>query len=374
MSLPNAKILVLIGTKAQFVKMAPVLLDMDERSVPYSLVYTGQHSETFEDLEAAFGTRRPDSVLISAFEADTHLSFAGWTIRFWIHAMKTKFRNIWREHDILVVHGDTASTLYGAIIGRLFQKKVAHIEAGLRSPKLGDPFPEELIRRLVSKLATLHYCPDDWACSNLRGVSGTLVNTHGNTLLDSLQMALDRLPDAPLEMNNNDKAPDYGIVSMHRNENLSQKKRFETLMKTILQVSEMIPIKFVMHSTTRKKLQRTGWLKKLSACENIQLLNRMDYFDFIALLTHSTFLLTDGGSNQEEAAQLGIPCLLLRNSTERKDGLSSNVELSRLEPERIRSFVAQHRSSTWDRIIHHDNQIPPSRVITESLREQLGKL
>lgn len=336
-----SKVLVLLGTKAQFVKMAPVLLAMDECAVPYTLVYTGQHSETFGEMEAAFGTRAPDIRLFPDFEADTHFGLIRWAFRFWLAVLKPSFRRVWSEHDIFLVHGDTASTLFGAMLGRLSRSGVAHIEAGLRSPKILDPFPEELIRRLVSRLSTLHFCPDDWSCSNLRGVSGELVDTHGNTLLDSLRLALAR-PEVRASRAENASETPFGIVSIHRNENLSSSRRFESLMQVVLSITDEIRLRFVLHPATRKRLIRSGWLEKLQAHERIQLLGRMDYFSFVSLMSRARFLLTDGGSNQEEAAQLGIPCLLLRKSTERRDGLGVNVELSDLDSDRIVEIGRAH--------------------------------
>ena len=221
-------------------------------------------------------------------------------------------------------------------------------------------------------MAAIHYCPNDWACSNLRNVSGRVVNTHGNTLHDSLQLALERIDVNSLEREKNSKVSPYGIASIHRNENLTRSKRLQCLVDSIIEASEGIPIKFVMHPATRKRLERNGLLEKLAGCENVQLLNRMDYFEFVALMVRARFLLTDGGSNQEEAAELGIPCLLLRSHTERRDGLGKNVELSWLKPSRIQEFVFRHRSSKCQKDIDFNMAIRPSLTIATSLKDQLS--
>lgn len=360
------KVLVLLGTKAQFVKMAPVLLAMDERSLAYTLVYTGQHSETFKEMEAAFGTRAPDIQLFPDFEADTHFGLLRWTCRFWLTVLKPRLFRLWAEHEVFLVHGDTASTLFGAILGRVCRSEVAHIEAGLRSPKLLDPFPEEVIRRLVSRLSTIHFCPDEWACSNLQNVTGDIINTAGNTLFDSLRLALDTQGVRQSRLREVDEPP-FGIVSIHRNENLSRADRFESLMSTMLKVADQIPIKFVLHPATKKRLRRSGWLERLSAHPDIQLLDRMDYFQFIALMSRAKFLMTDGGSNQEESAQLGIPCLLLRKSTERRDGVGENVELSNLDWNRIVEFAVENRTSQWTVGVSLGPGAAPSKIIADSL-------
>lgn len=365
------KVLVLVGTKAQFVKMAPVLLAMDESDVPYTLVYTGQHSETFDEMEAAFGTRPPDISLFPDFEADTRRGLLRWAFRFWLAVLKPSFRRTRSKHDMFLVHGDTASTLFGALLGRLSSAEVAHIEAGLRSPKMLDPFPEELIRRLVSRLSTVHFCPDEWACSNLSRLSGPCVDTRGNTLFDSVQLALNRPEMRSARAANTSEAP-FGIVSIHRNENLSNSTRFELLMATILLTADEISLQFVLHPATRKRLIRSGWLERLQDHPRIHLLGRMDYFRFVSLMSRAKFLLTDGGSNQEEAALLGIPCLLLRKYTERQDGLGVNVELSNLDPAKISDFVRRYSASNWELLSPEVALRSPSRIIADALRSRLG--
>jgi UDP-N-acetylglucosamine 2-epimerase (non-hydrolysing) len=180
--MPDAFIIVLIGTKAQFIKTAPILREFDTRKVEYRLVYTGQHSETFDLLEAAFDTRPADDVMVPAFEASTHSSFLRWTLAFWRAALACIWRGKWRGASLGLVHGDTASTLFAALALRLAGVPVAHVEAGLRSPRLLEPFPEEIVRRIVSRLAEIHFAPDQQAMKNLQRSGGRVINTGGNTL------------------------------------------------------------------------------------------------------------------------------------------------------------------------------------------------
>src|SRR5690606_23747131 len=307
--------LVLIGTKAQLIKMAPILRLMDEEGVPYQLVYSGQHSETFEERERLFGLRAADDVLVSDFEAATHASFARWTLRFWSAAIKRLGRGAWRGCRIGLVHGDTASTLFAAIAMRLAGVPVAHVEAGLRSPRLIDPFPEELVRRLVSRLSRWHYVPDASAAANLARSRGEVIDTGGNTLRDALAFALERMDDTQAGSGG------YGVVSIHRNENVSSRQRFDELMQMVVETATKCPIKFVLHPATRARIAASGWGRRLDAAPGLELVGRMDYLQFTRTLLRSTFLMTDGGSNQEEAAMLGLPTLLLRMETERPDGL-----------------------------------------------------
>lgn len=354
-------ILVIIGTKAQFIKMAPVLNEFDRQGIEYKLVYTGQHSETFDALEKAFGTRPADDVMVPSFEADTKLSFASWTARFWIHAIARIIRGRWRGAKLCLVHGDTASTLFGAIAARLAGIKVGHVEAGLRSPKLFDPFPEELIRRCLSRITSVHYAPDELAVRNLQGVRGKIVNTSGNTLRDALIASLAAIPDRP----QHGGFGGYGVVSIHRNENLSSQEDFNALMECVIDAASVLPMKFVLHPATRAKINSTGWFQRLAATPGLQLMERVDYPNFVRLLVGSCLLMTDGGSNQEEAAMLGLPTLLLRRNTERADGLGDGVELSNLDRNAIGQFVRRLAGRTWR--IRDISSTSPSRIITNSI-------
>src|SRR5690606_12590290 len=108
----------------------------------------------------------------------------------------------------------------------------------------------------------------------------------------------------------------YAVVSLHRNENLQREADFDLLMEEVVRATEVLPIRFVLHPATRERLKSTGWATKLEQVQGLRLLDRMDYPKFIRLLIGANFLMTDGGSNQEEAAMLGLPTLLLRRVTE----------------------------------------------------------
>ena len=359
-------VLIIVGTKAQFIKMAPIIKEMERRHLRYRLVYTGQHSETFEALEASFGIRSADDVLVPHFEADTKASFAHWSVRFWWQALRRIGSSEWKASSLCMVHGDTVSALFGAMVARLSGIRVAHVEAGLRSPQLLDPFPEELVRRLVSRLTAIHFSPDASATANLDTARGQVVETDGNTLRDALAMSLKGFGSVPLSGG----AGGYGVVSIHRNENLSNRRDFDLLMGEVLEAACVMPLKFVLHPATRAKIERTDWKERLAAAPGLELIDRVDYPEFVKLLLGSCLLLTDGGSNQEEAAMLGIPTLLLRRATERADGLGDGIELSHLKPKVIRSFVSRHAGKTW--MLRPLSEASPSSVIVDALERRLS--
>lgn len=356
--------LILVGTKAQFIKTAPILREMDRQQVPYRLIYTGQHSETFDLLETAFGTRPADDELVPGTEASTHASFLAWTMKFWPRALKRLHQ--WRGARGGLVHGDTASTLFTALALHMAGVPVVHVEAGLRSPKLMEPFPEEIIRRCVSRLTRLHLAPDASSAANLAKTPGIVVDTRGNTLRDALTLALSCWPTPP----ETGGLGGYAVVSMHRSENLGRKADFDLLMNEVIHTARVIPTRFVLHPATRERIRESNWLTKLQEQPGLKLLDRMDYPDFVRLLVGSCCLLTDGGSNQEEAAMLGLPTLLLRRATERNDGLGDGIELSYLKPEAIRNFLSRHANGTWK--IRRVEEVSPSAIVVSALREHLG--
>lgn len=353
--------IVLVGTKAQFIKTAPILRALDDLSIGYDLIYTGQHSETFDALERAFGTKAADLVLVPKTEASTKRGLLRWAFLFCAGAGKRI--GSWRGAPWGLVHGDTASTLLSAVALRLAGVRVVHVEAGLRSPKLFNPFPEEIVRRLVSRIAALHLAPDPVSASNLKQTSGRVIQTCGNTMRDALLLALSRMESPP----RSGGSGGYAVVSLHRSENLSSRAVFDALMLEVLRVASQTKTYFVLHPATRERINSTGWLPRLEEVAGLELLDRMDYAEFVRLLLGSSFLMTDGGSNQEEAAMLGLPTLLMRQETERSDGLGDNVVMSRLNVKIIRSFVERYVGKEWS--IRKVEEFSPSREIALILAE-----
>jgi len=351
----------LIGTKAQYIKMAPVVLECMRRGLPCSIIYTGQHSETFADLQANFGLPGPDRKLYGAGEATDRQSFIKWLREAWKNATSPAFADIWRQAAAMVVHGDTASTLLGARVARRFGIPLVHVEAGLRSFNYLHPFPEEIIRVMVSKQASVHCCPDEVAAGNLRRakVKGEIFTTSGNTMLDALRIASSGNSTAA-------SFPRYGIFSLHRHENIFDKKRFVRALDLARQVAHVLPLKFVLHPVTLRRLQVTGHYDAMASAEGVQLVSRMDFFSFHRLLAGATVVATDGGSNQEECALLNIPCAVLRRFTERPDGLGDNVLLADLEESLILPFVGKAISDPPEPRALPDSS--PSAIIVDRLQ------
>jgi UDP-N-acetylglucosamine 2-epimerase (non-hydrolysing) len=328
--------LVLIGTKAQLIKMAPVMRAMTRAKLPYRFVLTGQHQETMVELIEQFELPEPD-YLIPLNESDTKTKLVMWVFRALWRSVFSK--TLWRDVRYCLVHGDTMSTLMGALSARIRGRNVIHVEAGLRSYNLRHPFPEELIRICVTRLSHYFYCADQWAVDNVHAMvkrpKENVVLIGHNTLRDALAFAI--------ESNQSDGSQNlpepYCVVSVHRYENLSDSSRFERIMLWVERFAQQRNVKVVLHPATRKTLINTGWYGRLEKNPKISLLSRMGYCEFIGLLSYADFLASDGGSNQEECSYMNLPCLLFRDATERQEGLGEYVVLSKLDDGEISAFL-----------------------------------
>jgi len=330
-------ITVLLGTRAQLIKMAPVILELERRGWNSRLILTGQHKETMDQLISDFGITVQPVCIYAGPEVTSIKRVIPWFLRclwrLWRNA-KTLFPAS-AEKSVILVHGDTFSTLLGALAGRMTGQRVAHVESGLRSFNLWHPFPEELTRLAVFRLSHLAFCPDEWARSNLKGYRIKAVNTEGNTLLDALRIALTTEKSLPLKL----PATPFGVVSLHRFENIFKKDRLILILNLIEEAADQYQLVFVLHPATRKNLEKFGLLDRLAKNKRIHLWPRMGYFEFVGLLKQSTFVITDGGSNQEELSYLGKPTLLMRQATERQEGLGANVVLGAYARGKMLEFI-----------------------------------
>lgn len=349
-----------IGTKAQLIKTAPVMAELQRRNIDYNFVFSGQHQKTITELLNNFGIKPPDSTLHSGADITSIMGMLLWVLKL-LFTRRTKLSHIWK-HDkqgVVVNHGDTMSTLIGTILAKKQGLKTAHLEAGLRSYNLLHPFPEELVRIIVSRFSDIFFAPNDWACSNIHArPPKQIINTQYNTLLDSLA---DSEKNATKEI---PTPPKFALVSIHRFENIFNRRRFAHIIECLHKVSEHIEIVFVLHEPTIKKLKQFAHFDKLKKNPRIHLIDRQDYFNFIQLVRKSAFVITDGGSNQEECYYLGKPCLIMRNKTERMEGIGENTMLSEYDPKRILDFCKNYETYKGTGVY---TQSKPSSIVANTL-------
>lgn len=332
-------ILFVYGTTGELIKLAPVLVRLNQKGAGYLSATTGQQVEQIPPLLDSFGLAQPDFWLAKGHRGrdlrkNTDIpGWAGSAVAGFVRQRPALLRmtTAGPGRPLVMVHGDTLTTVFGALMGRMMRMPVAHLEAGLRSFSIWDPFPEEIDRRLASALATIDYCPGEWAASNLR--RGTIVDTGSNTIRDSLALApkdVDarlRLPSSP-----------FGLVSLHRFELLNNRRLLSQTLDVVGEFSRRVPLVFIDHPVTVAAIEGAGIRQKLDV-PGLHRIPRLSFLEFIPVMRRSSFVFTDSGGNQEECFYLDIPCLVHRMRTERRQGLGENVVLSGFDFDVVRDFL-----------------------------------
>lgn len=334
--MPARKLVFVIGTRAQLIKVAPVVVACERLGLPSTLLMTGQHQETMQDLIDEFGIRSPQVSARQAGEHSTIMSLFRWlpSAYFGIKRRLGEIGSHGAKLDVLV-HGDTLSTLIGAAAGRRLGARVVHLESGLTSGALLDPFPEEVCRRIVFRMAHVAMCPSKDTVGNMRRYRRAVaINTQGNTIVDAVALT-------GASPSTRDPKKPYVVVSLHRFQNIYNSPRLRQLVALIETISSRFPVHFVLHPATRGRLARENLMEKLSSVPGVQLLPRMGYRDFLHLAAGAACILTDGGSNQEELAALGVPTVVMRSQTERPDGLGASAVMEADVPNGVLNFIME---------------------------------
>jgi UDP-N-acetylglucosamine 2-epimerase (non-hydrolysing) len=331
-------ILVVFGTTGELIKLAPVLLRLDERGHSYVLATTGQQVQQIPGFLEQFGLRQPDLWLARGTggrDLRVNSDIPGWfatVARAALHH-RGALRQTLHEgsgRPLVIVHGDTMTTVLGSLMGRALRTTVAHIESGLRSYDLRHPFPEELNRNIATALSTLHYAPSRWAAANLR--RGEVVDTGSNTIRDSLALVTDEAPPIDLP-----EAP-FGVVSLHRFELLNSRRLLTETIELLAEAAQTTPLLFIDHSVTAAALERFGLTRFFGAA--FRRVPRLRFFDFVRVERNASFVVTDSGGSQEECYYLDLPCLVHRVKTERREGLGENAVLSGMSTAKLQEFLA----------------------------------
>lgn len=339
--------LVLVGTRPEGIKMAPVHLALQESGQFESiLVSTGQHREMLQQVLDVFQLKTDRDLGVMT----ANQTLAGLTSRL-IASIDALLDEM--SPDVLLVQGDTTSVFAGALCGFYRDIPVAHVEAGLRTGNLRSPFPEEANRVLASRLAALHFAPTDRSRENLlkEGVADSKVFVTGNTVIDALRIETDRQESDP-ELHASITAeighilagigrPEvdllerpYILITGHRRENFGG--GFERICDAIRELAQRHPQHRLVYPVHLNPNVNAVVRERLAGLENVLLLPPVPYRLFIHLMRHSHLILTDSGGVQEEAPSLGKPVLVMRDTTERPEGVDAGtVRLVGTETESI---------------------------------------
>ena len=327
------KVLNVVGARPNFMKIAPVMDEMRRRPDRFHpiLVHTGQHydeamSESFfTDLEIP----RPDINL-----GIGSASHAEQTARIMIAFEKVVLA---QKPDWVVVVGDVNSTLAATLVAAKLLVRVAHVEAGLRSHD--RTMPEEVNRLVTDALADLLLTPSPDADENLRneGVPTEKIRFVGNVMIDTLFRNLERSRHSDILERFDLQPESYCAMTLHRPSNVDDRSVLAGIVDALAEVQDRLPVVFPIHPRTRARLQDFGLTELVEALPNLILTEPLGYLDFLHLYSNSRLVLTDSGGVQEETTALGIPCLTLRQNTERPITVSEGTNrIVGNDPETIR--------------------------------------
>ena len=324
-------VMLVFGTRPEAIKMAPLYHALKKRTKEFKTIVcvTAQHREMLDQVLKVFDIK-PD--------IDLNIMKAGQDLFDITASVLLSMREVLRETkpDILLVHGDTTTSIASAMAGFYSSVAVGHVEAGLRTFDVHSPFPEEFNRQVTSKLAKWHFAPTEKSRDNLiaERISENAISVTGNTVIDALFLMLDRI-DSDICLKNSVEAflstnipfawktERFILITGHRRENFGD--GFLQICQAMKVLSEKFPhIHFIypVHLNPHVQQPVNSILKDLS---NVHLIKPLDYEPFVYLLKHSHLVLTDSGGIQEEAPSLGVPVLVMRDVTERPEAVTAGT-------------------------------------------------
>lgn len=335
----------ILGTAAELIKTYPLVEYCERHGHSWHVLSTGQSGVNLQLQYQDFALPAHKIISLASSNSDLKNSFEAlkWMLKaLFVSSSKIKqtvarfAEAVPQPGDYCFIHGDTLSTLVGAIYARRLALKIVHVEAGMRSGSIFSPFPEEITRRIVTRFAGFHMCPDEQAAQNVRdsGVLHGVFNTQANTVVDALHLTIANVPVCPLP------ATPYIVANVHRHENLADLKKLEFIIETLIEARRRwYPVYLVLMPNTKEKLARHPELKSRLENAGIGMMDRLPFGQFLHWMNRAEFVLSDGGSNQQECYFLGKPCLVLRDRTEGREGIGANCVLSKLDRSLVNAFL-----------------------------------
>ena len=292
------------GARPNFMKVKPVIEALESQGADVTFVHTGQHydPEMSDIFLEELNLRAPDR----------HLGVGSGSQAGQVAAIMAAFEPVVLDvnPDVVVVVGDVNSTLAAALVAAKVPVPLAHVEAGLRS---GDwTMPEEVNRVVTDRISNYLFATSEDAAENLRGegIADDSIFVVGNTMIDSLLANLERARERRVYESFDLEPKNYGVVTLHRPNNVDEEAMFHKLLGALAEIARDLPLIFPMHPRTRERFgSRT--------IDELTITTPLGYLDFIGLEADSRLVLTDSGGIQEETTVLGVPCLTLRDNTER---------------------------------------------------------
>ncbi len=333
---------IVAGARPNFMKIAPIIHAIQKNQISnpklnFRLVHTGQHydkkmsGDFFEQLNIPL--------------PDANLGGGGGTQAEQTAAIMVAFEKelIENRPDIVLVVGDVTSTLACSIAAKKLQIDVAHVEGGIRSGDLS--MPEEINRMVTDSITDHFFTTSEIANTNLRksGVPEHKIHFVGNTMIDTLKANMDRFRKPEGEIFESLKAGNYFVMTMHRPANVDQEHQLKAMIDAIVEGTEGLPIIFPVHPRTAKNLELIG-----IKAENLLMCEPLGYLEFNYLVKNAKAVITDSGGITEEASVMNIPCITLRDNTERAETIHLGTnELVGTDPAKLKPYLEKIMKGSW---------------------------
>lgn len=319
------RILTIFGTRPEAIKLAPVILAFaDDPEIVHATCVTGQHRQMLDAVLQVFNLT-PDYDL-DIMKPEQSLSHITTAVLEGVGRVLEDFKPDW-----VIVQGDTTTAMAGALAAFYAKVRVAHVEAGLRTGNVHSPWPEEMNRKLVGQMATLHFPPTDMAAANLsaEGIGADDLLVTGNTVIDALQWVAARLEGSDsLKARLNEQFPFLDeskrllLITGHRRENFDG--GLERVCRALAEIGKRPDVQIVYAVHLNPKVRRVVW-DVLADCPSVHLIEPQDYLPFVHLMNRAYLIVTDSGGIQEEAPGLGKPVLVTRDTTERPEAIAAGT-------------------------------------------------
>lgn len=342
MFLEMINITLVAGARPNFMKIAPIIHAIQKKQnegkpISYRLVHTGQHydkkmsGDFFEQLNIP--------------EPDANLGGGGGTQAEQTAAIMVAFEKELMDHkpDLVIVVGDVTSTLACSIAAKKLVINVAHVEGGIRSGDLS--MPEEINRMVTDSITDHFFTTSEIANTNLRklGFSEDQIHFVGNTMIDTLMANMDRFKKPEGELFEKIKPKEYFVMTMHRPANVDQEEKLKEMIEAIVKGTRGLPIIFPVHPRTAKNLQNMGINH-----DSLHMTEPLSYLEFNYLVKHAKGVITDSGGITEEASVMNVPCITLRDNTERAETIELGTnELIGTDPKKLPPYLQKVMNGDW---------------------------
>jgi UDP-N-acetylglucosamine 2-epimerase (non-hydrolysing) len=336
----NMLIDIIAGARPNFMKIAPIIHEINKRNNPaltYRLIHTGQHYD--KKMSESFFEQ------LNIPKPDINLGVGSGTQSEQTAGIMVKYEAILKEKksDLCLVVGDVTSTMACSIVAKKEGLTVAHVEGGIRSSDI--TMPEEVNRIVTDAVTDIFYTTSDIANNNLKKLGHTAdkIVFVGNTMIDTLLANYSRLIKPAVWDELSLKPQNYFVLTLHRPANVDEEDKLTTFLETIAEGARGLPVIFPIHPRTKKIFEKSA-----ANFENIHLVDPLGYLEFNYLVKHSKAMITDSGGITEETTVMGVPCMTLRDNTERPETITIGTnELVGTNPENLKPYLETLFAGNW---------------------------